>query len=91
MSKIKNLLSKFTKIAKPAGLIYPIIIIITIPVLLIVNTVWNLKNFKRDVNFLIRHQAASISETLKPAVSQNLGDTQTLYTLLKGAVNWING
>ncbi|MBN1168637.1 HAMP domain-containing histidine kinase [Candidatus Woesebacteria bacterium] len=87
MFKIKNLLSKFTKIAKPAGLIYPIIIIVTIPVLLIVNTVWNLKNFKRDVNFLIRHQAASISETLKPAVSQNLGDTQTLYTLLKGAVD----
>lgn len=87
MSKLKGLISKLTRIIKPAGLVYPIIIIVAIPVLLIINTVWNLKNFKRDVNFLIRHQAASISETLKPSVIQNLGNTQVLHRLLKGAVD----
>lgn len=86
MPRPRKLLEKFTSIIKPAGLVYPIIIIISIPLLLIFNTIRNLNYFNRDVNHLIRRQAVSISNTLKPIISENLDDTQKLNFFLTKAV-----
>ena len=58
---------KFLKLS--AFTIYPIIILLFIPALLIFNTYWNIRSFNRDANFIVRHQAVSISDTLKPLIT----------------------
>lgn len=70
------------KLAKSAFFIYPIIIIVAIPLLLTLNTVWNLRSFNRDVNFLIRHQAVAVADTLKPVIEKQLDDPAELNALL---------
>jgi len=87
MAIFSSLSSKFKGIAKPAEIVYPIIIIIAIPVLLAINTVWNLRSFNRDANFALRHQAVSIADTLKPFVTQGLGDEGQLVSYLNAATN----
>lgn len=71
---------------KPASIVYPLIIIISIPLLLIINTFWNLRTFNRDVNFLIRHQAVSTADTLKPAISRSIANQEDLTALLFSSV-----
>jgi signal transduction histidine kinase len=84
LRKVKDLLKS---IKKPALTIYPILIILIIPILLIVNTIWNLQSFNRDANFIIRHQASSIGDTLKPIIVNYKDDpvklTQIINDILK--------
>lgn len=75
---VKKRVKEFTK---PAIGIYPVIILIMIPALLIINTLWNLNSFNRDANFLVRHQAISIADTLKPVILEKESDTQYLKSL----------
>ena len=81
-----SIISKFAGRFKSAGrlgyIVYPIIVLICIPALLIVNTAWNLRTFGRDVNFLIRHQAVSIAETIKPFLLDDIADGDKLEAIL---------
>lgn len=77
-----KLSEKFKSAGKLGYIVYPIIILICVPVLLIVNTVWNLRTFGRDINYLIRHQAVSVAETIKPVVLENITDTEKLREIL---------
>jgi len=77
-----KLIEKLKSTFKGTYLLYPIIIIFAIPLLLIINTVWNLKNFNRDINFLLRHQAVSVTDTIKPQIVRSLNDGSDLSTFL---------
>ena len=79
------LLENFKRYLKPAVFLYPLIIIIAVPLLLAINTIWNLRSFNRDVNFVIRHQAVSTADTLKPSIIQNLENQESLQMLLESA------
>ncbi|OGM11879.1 hypothetical protein A2Z22_01450 [Candidatus Woesebacteria bacterium RBG_16_34_12] len=78
---------KIKSFAKSAIFIYPLIVIISIPLLLALNTFWNLRSFNRDVNFFIRHQAVGIADTLKPSIEKGLENRDELYILLHTATN----
>lgn len=82
MAFFPGLSDKFKSFSKRAGLVYPLIVIITIPLLLAVNTIWNLRSFNRDANFIIRHQAVSIADSLSPIIAKDLDDKDSLETLL---------
>lgn len=60
--------------------VYPIIIILVIPLLLVANTFWNLRSFNRDANFIVRHQAISIAEVLKTQVESGGEDVTNLLS-----------
>lgn len=80
-----KILTKIQKLKDPAVIVYPLLIIISIPVLLIFNTLWNLRSFNRDANFLIRHQASSLAESIKPFLSKDLEnniDTTPILAML---------
>lgn len=70
---------------KPNLFVYPLIIIIVLPVLLVANTLWNLNSFNTDINYLIRHQAISISDTLKPFILEAITNKQDLGFVLRSA------
>lgn len=70
------------KLVKSSFFIYPVIVIIAIPLLLAFNTIWNLRSFNRDVNFLIRHQAIGIADTLKPTIEKDINNKNELNILL---------
>lgn len=82
MGIFQKLSERFKQAGKWGYVVYPIIILICIPVLLIINTVWNLRTFGRDVNYLIRHQAVSVADTIKPVVLENINDNQKLREIL---------
>ncbi len=75
--------TKIQRIARPVSIWYPIVIIISIPLLLIFNTVWNLRTFNRDINFFIRHQATNTADTIKLQIVENIDDTVKLNEILK--------
>lgn len=83
MAIFPKIIEKIRPLIKPAIIIYPLVVIIAIPLLLALNTIWNLRTFNRDVNFIIRHQAISIADTLKPVITQNLENPAELYHLLQ--------
>src|SRR3989304_4322942 len=83
MNLSTKIIEKLKGIKKPALAIYPIIIIITIPSLLIINTIWNLKSFGRDANFIVRHQAVSIAEVLAPIIKEKISSPEDLKRLLE--------
>ena len=85
MSLSIKIVEKLKGIKKPVLAIYPVIIIITIPSLLIINTVWNLKSFNRDANFIVRHQAVSIAEVLTPIIKEKISSPNDLKRLLNEA------
>ena len=87
MAIFSSLSSKFKGLIKPAAIIYPIIVIIAIPTLLAINTIWNLRSFNRDVNFVIRHQAVSIADTIKPFIAQSIEDEGKLNSFLNATAN----
>lgn len=74
MSIRSKLSEKFKSVGKIGYIIYPVILLICVPALLVINTIWNLRTFARDVNFLIRRQAVSVAETIKPMVLENISD-----------------
>ena len=86
MSLFASTLEKLKNFKKPALSIYPIVIIVSIPVLLIINTLWNIKSFNRDANFIVRHQAIGVAETLKPIVKDSLSDIDKLKALIASIV-----
>lgn len=73
--------------SKPTLAIYPLIIIIAIPSLLIINTLWNLRSFNRDANFIIRHQAVSLADTLKPIIGEKILDGEDVKPILMSLVS----
>lgn len=79
----KKLETKIEKISKPVSVWYPIVIIVSIPLLLILNTVWNLRTFNRDINFFIRHQATNIANTIKLQLVSNIDNVEKLDELTK--------
>ena len=85
MSLSIKIVEKLKGIKKPVLAIYPVIIIITIPSLLIINTIWNLKSFNRDANFIVRHQALSIAEVLTPIIKEKISSPNDLKRLLNEA------
>src|SRR4030042_4334953 len=87
MSIAAKLSEKIKSFGRLGYIIYPIVILICIPLLLIINTAWNLKTFNRDVNFLIRHQAVSVAETIKPIVLDNISDIEKLREILIKTAN----
>jgi signal transduction histidine kinase len=78
-NNLKNYLSK------PNLFVYPLAIVIILPVLVVANTLWNLNSFNNDVNYLIRHQAISISDTMKPYIAQAITNKQDLGYVLRSA------
>ncbi len=78
----KSLSTSWQKIKSPTLKIYPIIIIISIPLLLLINTYWNLKSFNRDANFLVRHQAVSIAESIESIIRENIDNKEQLIEML---------
>ncbi len=82
-----NFSEKLKSYKKFSFVFYPIVIIFFIPSLLVFNTVWNLRSFGRDINFLIRHHALGIAETLKPNVLDNIGNLDVLRNTLEKTVN----
>ena len=70
-------LRKFTTI------VYPLFIVIAIPTLLVMNTIWNLKSFNRDANYIVRHNSVSIADTAKPAISESINNSEELQNKLK--------
>ncbi len=87
MALTPKVISKLNAVLKSSYLIYPIVIIITIPLLLVVNTFWNLRSFNRDVNFLIRHQAVSVADTIKPQIVRKVTEGAQLNDILMEAKN----
>ena len=79
---IPKLIDNIKNTFKGSYLLYPISIIVAIPLLLVINTFWNLRSFNRDINFLIRHQAVSVTDTIKPQVVRMLKDGSNLNELL---------
>lgn len=86
MSALTSVFEKLKSIPRSSVSIYPIVLMIAIPVLLIVSTVWNLNSFSRDTNFIIRHQAVSLTETLKPLIVSSLTKNEDTSGLLKSMV-----
>jgi signal transduction histidine kinase len=86
MAITPKLLSKLRSLGKPAVSVYPIVIIILIPVLLAINTIWNLRSFNRDANFFIRHGAVSVADTLKPIISSSKDDLNYINVVLNNSV-----
>ena len=76
-----NLAEKIKNFLRSSAWIYPLIIIIAIPALLIVNTFWNLRSFNRDVNFFIRHEAVSTLDSLKPFILDKIDKPEELNTI----------
>jgi len=87
MAITPKLVSKIKSLGKPAISIYPIVIIILIPVLLAINTIWNLRSFNRDANFFVRHQAVSVADTLKPIIANSKEDLGQLQQILNNSVS----
>lgn len=87
MSFINTLLEKAKTISKPSLIIYPIVIIIAIPFLLVVGTVKNLDSFNRDVNFLLRHQALNIGNTIKPVLLNTIEKQEDVPLVLSSIVS----
>ena len=87
MALTPKVISKLNAVLKSSYLIYTIVIIITIPLLLVVNTFWNLRSFNRDVNFLIRHQAVSVADTIKPQIVRKVTEGAQLNDILMEAKN----
>lgn len=83
MHLFRNIFSKIKTFIKPAVMYYPLIIIVSIPLLIAANTIWNLRSFNRDTNHIIRQQAVRIAETLKPVILENIGDEEKLSNLQK--------
>lgn len=63
--------------------VYPLVVVVLIPLLLIVNTLWNLNSFNRDANFIIRHGAISVAESLKPLILSSSLDLSQLTSHLR--------
>lgn len=87
MDKTPKENEKVKSIKKYSHIIYPLIIIVSIPLLLVFNTFWNLRTFNRDVNYLIRHEAVSIADTLKSIVITNIDDLNILSKTLSDTAN----
>ena len=87
MPQTPKIIGKLRSLGKPIVSIYPIIVIILIPALLVANTVWNLRSFNRDANFLVRHQAVSIADTLKPMIIDSIDNAGALKNFLVTSVN----
>ncbi len=90
MARLPALPKKFRGLVKPATIIYPLIVIIAIPLLLAANTFWNLRGFNRDVNFILRHQAVSVADTIKPFIVQSI-ETDTAVSPILHQVTNSNG
>ncbi len=85
MAFLTSLFEKL-KTSRPTLTIYPIVIMVAVPLLLVIGTLWNLNSFNRDVNFLIRHQAASLADTLKPVFDQAISKGEDTSNILKSLV-----
>jgi len=78
---------KVRNLVKPIYSFYPVLIIIAIPLLLIVNTFWNLRSFNRDVNFLIRHHGVSLASSVTPFLEEKLSDSSQASQVLSSMVD----
>ena len=87
MAITPKLINKIKSLGKPAISIYPIIVIIFIPILLAINTIWNLRSFNRDANFFVRHLAVSIADSLKPIIIDKKEDVTGLQTILQSSAS----
>jgi signal transduction histidine kinase len=87
MSILAKLFKKVQPLKKPAISIYPLIIIVTIPLLLALNTIWNLRSFNRDANFFVRSQAVSTADTLKPFIKEKIHSETELNSLFISTIN----
>lgn len=63
---IRNLVSVvFTRLP----VTYSLILMALVPLSLVINTMWNLGSYERDMNFGVREQAIGIRDTLSPIVA----------------------
>lgn len=81
--KFLTSLSEKIRAFSPSVKIYPLIIIVAVPLLLIISTVWNLNSFNRDVNFIIRHEAVSLTDTIKPLIATSLEKNEDVSSVLR--------
>lgn len=65
-----SIIQKLFPNVSPIATVYPILILVLVPTLLIINTLWNLRSFNRDANFIVRHQAVAVATSIKPIISQ---------------------
>lgn len=86
MSLISKIAQKINW-SKFATVIYPLFVVLAIPVLLAINTIWNLKSFNRDANFIVRHNAVSVAETAKPGITESMNNVDLLQKRLTDVAN----
>ena len=56
-------------------MIYSLVVVLLVPVLLILNTVWNLRSFDRDLHFAVREEALTINRVFGALTEEvKLGD-----------------
>lgn len=60
---------------------YPIVVLLVIPALLVFNNFWNIRSFNRDANFIVRHQAVSVADSLTPLIESVKENTDIQPTL----------
>lgn len=57
---VKKLVGILQSLKGQIPLVYSLIIIVLVPATLVVNTLWNLRTFERDVDFVVREEALNI-------------------------------
>ena len=77
MDEVAPTSTKSKVLSKPFLVVYPLVILVSIPALLILNTILNLRAFNRDVNFIIRHQAIGLADSMKQVVVETPTSEQT--------------
>jgi signal transduction histidine kinase len=78
---------KFAPLLEKGLVIYPLLLLLGIPLLLVVNTYWSLRSFNRDINYILRHQATSIGEALTPVLNEKVKQEQNLDTVVAEIVD----
>ncbi|PIZ47479.1 hypothetical protein CO180_03680 [candidate division WWE3 bacterium CG_4_9_14_3_um_filter_41_6] len=71
-------------------LTYSLVLILLVPVLLVVNTLWNLRSYERDMHFGVREQTIEIKEALVPLISDARVSDDQLHEYLQTIVDASN-
>ena len=65
-NSLRNLLRS---VFKRLPITYSLLLMILVPLSLVINTMWNLNSYERDMNFGVREQAIGVKDTLFPIVT----------------------
>ena len=66
--------------------IYAIVLIILIPITIIINTIWSVKSFQRNMDISLQRQTLSIGKMFNFSLYQSATNTQDLQNKLVAVV-----